>query len=52
VALTGAALALGQWEMAVGALRRVGADLILVIVLGASVFWWKQRSFHRRRPLR
>jgi hypothetical protein len=52
VALTGAALALGEGPIALGALRRVAADLILLIVLGAAVFYWKQKSFHRRRPLR
>jgi hypothetical protein len=51
VALVGAALAIGEKSLALGALRRVGADLGLIIVLGAGVFYWKQRAFHRRRPL-
>jgi hypothetical protein len=50
-ALAGAALAVGEWGIALGALRRVGSDLALIVVLGAAVFYWKQRRFHRRRPL-
>jgi hypothetical protein len=51
VALVGSALALGEGRLAVGALRRVGCDLGLIVVLGGGVFYWKQRHFHRRRPL-
>lgn len=49
--LTGAALALNETGIALDALRRVGADVLLIIVLGGAVFYWKQRRFHRRRPL-
>jgi hypothetical protein len=51
VALTAAGLAIGEEDLAFGALRRVGVDLALVVVLGAAVFTWKQRRVHRRSPL-
>jgi len=51
VALVGAALATGQGTLALGALRRLGADLALVLLAGIVIFFWKQRRFHRRRPL-
>jgi hypothetical protein len=51
LALAGAALGVGEGLVALGALRRVGSDLALIIILGAGVFAWKQRLFHRRRPL-
>jgi hypothetical protein len=51
VSLIGAALALGQPRVAWGALGRVGVDLVLIVILGAAVFYWKQHRFHRRRPL-
>jgi hypothetical protein len=51
VALVGASLAAGEPRVALGALARAGVDLVVVIVLGALVFTWKQRLFHRRRPL-
>jgi hypothetical protein len=51
VALAGAALALGEGGIALGALGRTGCDLGLLVVLGGAVFHWKQRHFHRRRPL-
>jgi Domain of unknown function (DUF389) len=51
VALMGAALAVGEWRIALEALTRVGVDMALVVALGAAVFAWKQRAFHRRRPL-
>jgi hypothetical protein len=52
VALTGAALAVGEGHVALGALGRVAVDIVLVVLLGALVFYWKQRQFHRRRPIR
>jgi len=51
VALAGAAVTIGQPAMALRALGRVGIDLLLIVVLGGGVFYWKQRLFHRRRPL-
>jgi hypothetical protein len=51
VALTGAALAVGEPRVALHALTRVGVDMALIVGLGAAVFAWKQRAFHRRRPL-
>ena len=51
VALVGVALAVREPGIALGALGRVGADVILILVLGALVFIWKQRQVHRRRPL-
>jgi hypothetical protein len=51
LALAAASLAVADVSTALGALRRVGADLGLVVVLGGGVFLWKQRSVHRRRPL-
>lgn len=51
LALAAASLAVADGSMAMGALRRVGADLGLVVVLGGGVFLWKQRTVHRRRPL-
>jgi hypothetical protein len=50
-ALTGAGLALGEFGLTLRALCRVGIDVLLIIVLGGGVFYWKQRGFHRRRPL-
>jgi len=52
VALAGAALAIGEPGLAGRALARVGVDLLMIVVLGGGVFYWKQRSFHRRRPLK
>src|SRR3569832_528451 len=52
VALAGAALAIGEPGLAGRALARVGGDLLMIVVLGGGVFYWKQRSFHRRRPLK
>ena len=51
VALVGAALARGEASLALAALERVGVDVALIVGLGAAVFAWKQRRFHRRRPL-
>jgi hypothetical protein len=51
VALMGAALAVAEWRVALDALIRVGVDMALIVGLGAAVFAWKQRTFHRRRPL-
>jgi hypothetical protein len=51
VSLVGVALAVREPGIALGALGRVGADVILILVLGALIFIWKQRQVHRRRPL-
>jgi len=51
VALAGAAVTIGQPALALRALGRVGVDLLLIVVLGGGVFYWKQRLFHRRKPL-
>jgi hypothetical protein len=51
ITLVGAGLALRDGGLALDALRRLGADLLMIVVLGAAVFYWKQRAFHRRRPL-
>jgi hypothetical protein len=51
IALVGASLAFRDGALAVGALGRLGLDVLMVIVLGGAVFYWKQRAFHRRRPL-
>lgn len=51
-ALVGAGLAAGEVVMALAALRRVGLDVLLVIVLGGAVVLLKQRLIHHnRRPL-
>ncbi|MCA1672131.1 MAG: DUF389 domain-containing protein [Actinobacteria bacterium] len=51
-ALVGAGLGAGQAVMALDALRRVGLDVLLVIVLGGVVVLLKQRLIHHnRRPL-
>jgi hypothetical protein len=51
ITLVGAGLALRDGALALAALGRLGLDVLLVIVLGGAVFYWKQRAFHRRRPL-
>jgi hypothetical protein len=51
ITLVGAGLALRDGALALAALRRLGLDVLLVVVLGGAVFYWKQRAFHRRRPL-
>ena len=50
-ALVGVGLAAGEVVMALEALRRVGLDVLLVIVLGGAVVLLKQRLIHHnRRP--
>jgi hypothetical protein len=45
-------VAAGEVDMALQALRRVGLDMLMVIVLGGAVVVLKQRIIHRnRRPL-
>jgi hypothetical protein len=51
ITLVGGGLAFRDGALAVGALGRLGLDVLLVVVLGGAVFYWKQRGFHRRRPL-
>jgi hypothetical protein len=51
ITLVGGGLALRDGGLAVDALRRLGGDLLMIVVLGGAVFYWKQRGFHRRRPL-
>jgi uncharacterized membrane protein len=48
-ALIGVGVAAGQVDMALEALRRVGLDMLLVIVLGGAVVLLKQRFVHRNR---
>jgi hypothetical protein len=50
-ALLGASVAVGDGPLAVRALGRLGTDMGLTVLMGAAVFFWKQRRFHRRRPL-
>jgi Domain of unknown function (DUF389) len=47
--LIGVGVAAGQVDMALEALRRVGLDMLLVIVLGGAVVLLKQRFVHRNR---
>jgi Domain of unknown function (DUF389) len=51
LSLVGAGLALRDLPVALGSLGRLGCDIALIVVLGGGVFAWKQRAFHRRRPL-
>jgi hypothetical protein len=51
MALAGAGTAIGEPAVALRALARVGLDVLLIVVLGGGVFFWKQKAFHRRRPL-
>ncbi len=51
-ALVGVGLAAGEGIMALEALRRVGLDVLLVVVFGGAVVLLKQRLVHdNRRPL-
>lgn len=50
-ALVGVALGVGSWDHLRLGLVRFGADLLLILVLSAVVFWLKQIFVHRRRPL-
>jgi len=47
----GCAIATGNWEVAAQSLRRLGIDVAFVVVASAIVFWLKQRTVHKRRPL-
>ncbi|HZS22417.1 MAG TPA: DUF389 domain-containing protein [Pseudonocardiaceae bacterium] len=47
--LIGVGVAAGQVDMALDALRRVGLDMFMVIVLGGTVVVLKQRFIHRNR---
>jgi uncharacterized membrane protein len=49
-ALMGAGLAAGQTTMTLEALWRVALDMLLVLVLGGTVIWLKQRLTHHNRP--
>jgi Domain of unknown function (DUF389) len=49
-ALIGAGLAAGQTTMTVEALWRVAFDMLLVLVLGGTVIFLKQRLTHHNRP--
>jgi hypothetical protein len=48
-ALVGMELAAGQIATALDALRRVGLDMLLVVVLGGGVLFIKQRVIHHNR---
>jgi hypothetical protein len=51
-ALVGAGVVAGQMLIALEALRRVGLDVLLVVVLGGAVLFLKQHLIHHnRRPL-
>jgi hypothetical protein len=50
-AVFGCAVAASDWTVALAALERVGIDALCVILLAAAVFWIKQRTVHRRKPL-
>lgn len=50
-AMIAMALAVGELELAARALGRLAIDVGFVWVFGAALFWWKQRTFHRRAPL-
>jgi len=47
----GCAVVSGEWEIAGRALRRFGIDVGMVVAAAAFVFWLKQRTIHKRRPL-
>ncbi|MDQ3764110.1 MAG: DUF389 domain-containing protein [Actinomycetota bacterium] len=49
-ALVGAGLVAGEMVMALEALRRVGLDMLLVVMLGGAVVLLKQRLIHHNRP--
>jgi hypothetical protein len=49
-ALIGAGLVAGQTTMTVDALWRVAFDMLLVLVLGGTVIFLKQRLTHHNRP--
>jgi hypothetical protein len=47
----GCSVVSGDWPVAARALRRLGVDAGFVVVASAAVFWFKQRTVHKRRPL-
>jgi hypothetical protein len=47
----GCAVVTGSWPVAAQALRRLAIDVAFVVAVSAVVFWFKQRTVHRRRPL-
>ena len=47
----GCAIATGSWPIALQALRRLAIDASFVVTMSAGVFWFKQRTVHKRRPL-
>jgi hypothetical protein len=47
----GAAIFTGEWAIAAQALRRLAIDAAFVVFAAAIVFWLKQRTVHKRRPL-
>lgn len=49
-ALVGAGLVAGEMAMAAEALWRVALDVLLVLVLGGTVIFLKQRLVHHNRP--
>jgi hypothetical protein len=50
-AAIGSAAALGEWREVAAAGGRVGFDVAVVLVAGTGMFWFKQRAFHKRRPI-
>jgi hypothetical protein len=47
----GGAIFTGEWAIAAQALRRLGLDVAFVLFAAAAMFWVKQRTIHKRRPL-
>lgn len=47
----GMALSIGRFDLAGESLERLALDVTLVIGLGWVVFWLKQHTVHRRKPL-
>ena len=50
-AAVGVALVVGRFDLAGGALQRLGLDIVLILPLCAAVFALKQAFVHQRRPL-
>jgi hypothetical protein len=51
VALVGASLVAGQYDLCLAALRRFGYDVLFTIVFGLLIFYLKQILTHKRKPL-
>lgn len=53
-AAAGAAIScvLGKWNFAMLMLYRLGADFLLIVLVGVIFIWVKQQRVHHRKPLR